>query len=121
GSYWRIRRVCSMEMNPEIWEKVIRQAVQRIMRTEGMKENLLEQYLQILSEAGIRSDIETEIQGIVMQESTQIQKKAGEILEHLTTAEEMELWWTAYFPLKEVFSEKIEQKLSDLLIHSKTI
>lgn len=119
--YCRMMRAFSSEMNPEIWEKVIRQAVQWIMRTEGMKENLLEQYLQILSEAGIRSDIETEIQGIVMQESTQIQKKAGEILEHLTTAEEMELWWTAYSPLKEVFSEKIEQKLSDLLIHSKTI
>src|SRR5699024_12102547 len=40
---------------------------------------------------------------------------------HLTTAVEMDLWWTVYFPLKEVFSEKIEQKLSDLLIHSKTI
>src|SRR5699024_11592890 len=31
--YCRMMRVFSIEMNPKIWETVIRQAVQRIMRT----------------------------------------------------------------------------------------
>lgn len=119
--YCRMIRAFSGEMDPNIWEEVIRQAVRWMMQMEGREENLLEQYLQILSEAGIRSDIEAEIQGIVMQQSTGIQRKAAEILDHLTAADEMDLWWTAYSSLKEIFSENIEQKLSDLFIHAKSV
>ncbi len=119
--YCRMIRAFSGEMDLNIWEEVIRQAVRWMMQMEGREENLLEQYLQILSEAGIRSDIEAEIQGIVMQQSTGIQRKAAEILDHLTAADEMDLWWTAYSSLKEIFSENIEQKLSDLFIHAKSV
>src|SRR5699024_3697837 len=38
-----------------------------------------------------------------------------------TAADEMDLWWTAYSSLKEIFSENIEQKLSDLFIHAKSV
>lgn len=112
--YCRMLRAFSCEMDLSVWEKLIHQTVEWMMQAEENGVEQLEEYLKILLETGIREDIEYKIQNAVMQKSPGLQKKAETILEHTVSSEEMELWWTAYAPLREQFMDSVIQKLLDL-------
>lgn len=114
--YCRMLRAFSCEMDFSVWEKLIQQTVEWMLRAEENGVEQLEEYLKILLEAGIREDIEYKIQNAVMQKSVGLQKKAEIILEHTASSEEMELWWTAYASLREQFMDSVIQKLLDLFI-----